>query len=207
MKAFMFAEITGNVERDYMDEKESFYPTNRHEWRQWLQENHIEKQYVWLITYKKQSGVPSVSWSEAVDEALCFGWIDSVKRSLGDDKSIQYFTKRKAVSTWSKINKAKVQQFIENGTMMEAGLRIIETAKQNGSWTILDEVEELIVPEDLEQALATKPGATEFFLSLSKSMRKQLLYWVVSAKRPETRQKRITEIVENAEQQQKPKQF
>jgi uncharacterized protein YdeI (YjbR/CyaY-like superfamily) len=190
-----------------MDEKETFYPTNQQEWRQWLEENHLEKQSVWLVTYKKQSGVPTISWSEAVDEALCFGWIDSVKRSLGDDKSIQYFTKRKAVSTWSKINKAKVQQLMENGNMTEAGLRIIEIAKQNGSWTILDEVEELIVPADLEQALATKPGATEFFFSLSKSMKKQLLYWIVSAKREETRNIRIGEIVENAGQGMKPKGF
>lgn len=157
--------------------------------------------------YKKQSGVPSISWSEAVDEALCFGWIDSVKRSLGDDRSIQYFTKRKAVSTWSKINKAKVQQLIANGSMTAAGLGIIETAKQNGSWTILDEVEELIIPDDLEQEFVTKPRAKEFFVSLSKSMKKQLLYWIVSAKRPETRQKRIGEIVERAEQGMKPEGF
>lgn len=188
-------------------ELEQFYPASQQEWRQWLEENHLEKQSVWLITYKKQSGVPTISWSEAVDEALCFGWIDSVKRSLGDGRSIQYFTKRKAVSTWSKINKAKVQQLIENGNMMEAGLRIIETAKQNGSWTILDDVEELIVPEDLERELATKSGATEFFFSLSKSMKKQLLYWVISAKREETRQKRITEIVESAGQGMKPAGF
>ncbi len=157
--------------------------------------------------YKKQSGVPTVSWSEAVDEALCFGWIDSTKRSLDSERSIQYFTKRKAVSTWSKINKAKIEELVKNGRMTEAGLRIIEIAKQNGSWTILDEVEELIVPDDLEQALAAKTGATEFFLSLSKSMKKQLLYWIVSAKREETRNNRIVEIVENAEQGKKPKQF
>ncbi|MES2554606.1 MAG: YdeI/OmpD-associated family protein [Bacteroidota bacterium] len=190
-----------------MDEKELFYPTNPEEWRNWLQENHVEKQSVWLVMYKKQSGVPTVSWSEAVDEALCFGWIDSTKRSLDSERSIQYFTKRKAVSTWSKINKAKIEELVKNGRMTEAGLRIIEIAKQNGSWTILDEVEELIVPDDLEQALAAKTGATEFFLSLSKSMKKQLLYWIVSAKREETRNNRIVEIVENAEQGKKPKQF
>lgn len=190
-----------------MDEKELFYPTNRQEWRNWLAENHVEKQSVWLVCFKKNAGVPTISWSEAVDEALCFGWIDSTRRPIDEKKFMQFFTKRKAVSNWSKINKAKVQQLMENGSMTEAGLRIIETAKQNGSWTILDEVEELVVPNDLEQALAAKPGATEFFVSLSKSMKKQLLYWIVSAKRDETRQKRITEIVERAGQGMKPKQF
>ncbi|MDH4473265.1 MAG: YdeI/OmpD-associated family protein [Fluviicola sp.] len=190
-----------------MNEVDLFYPSNSEEWRAWLQENHVEKQSVWVIFHKKKSGVPTISWSEAVDEALCFGWIDSVKRPHTEGRTIQYFTKRKAVSTWSKINKAKVQHLTEAGRMTEAGLCIIETAKQNGSWTILDAVEELIVPDDLEQALATKPGATEFFVSLSKSMKKQLLYWIVSAKREETRQNRITEIVENAGQGKKPKGF
>lgn len=190
-----------------MDEKELFYPANRQEWRNWLQENHVEKQSVWLVCFKKNAGVPTISWSEAVDEALCFGWIDSTRRPIDEKKFMQFFTKRKAVSNWSKINKAKVQQLMENGSMTEAGLRIIETAKQNGSWTILDEVEELIVPNDLEQALASKPGATEFFFNLSKSMKKQLLYWIVSAKRDETRQKRITEIVERAGQGMKPAGF
>jgi uncharacterized protein YdeI (YjbR/CyaY-like superfamily) len=187
-----------------MDEKEQFYPANPQEWRAWLEENHVEKQSVWVIFHKKKSGVPSITWSEAVDEALCFGWIDSVKRPHTEGRSIQFFSKRKAVSTWSKINKAKVQHLIETGRMTEAGLRIVEIAKQNGSWTILDAVEELIIPDDLEQAFTSQAGSKEFFLSLSKSIKKQLLYWIVSAKRDETRQKRITEIVESAGQGMKP---
>lgn len=190
-----------------MDEKELFYPSNPQEWRAWLEDNHVEKQSVWVIFHKKKSGNPTISWSEAVDEALCFGWIDSVKRPHSEGLTIQYFTKRKAVSTWSKINKAKVQHLTEAGRMTEAGLRIIEIAKENGSWTILDAVEELIVPDDLEKELAANPGATEFFVSLSKSMKKQLLYWVVSAKREETRQKRISEIAERAGQGMKPAGF
>ncbi|ASS48479.1 MAG: hypothetical protein A3D31_08040 [Candidatus Fluviicola riflensis] len=188
-------------------EPETFYPANQQEWRAWLQENHVQKQSVWLIMYKKQSGVPTISWSEAVDEALCFGWIDSTKRPIDEQRSMQYFSKRKAVSTWSKINKAKIEQLIAEGLMTQAGLDIIETAKQNGSWTILDEVEELTIPEDLEREFDSRHGSREFFLGLSKSMKKQLLYWIVSAKREETRNKRIVEIVENAEQGKKPKQF
>src|SRR5690606_5957901 len=113
---------------------------SQQEWRDWLQANHAEKQSVWLIQYKKRSNVPSISWSEAVDEALCFGWIDSTKKSIDAEKYMQYYSKRKTNSMWSKINKDKIQQLITDGTMTEAGFKSIETAKLNGSWTILDAV-------------------------------------------------------------------
>lgn len=188
-------------------EKESFYPENLQQWREWLQENHKKKASVWLIQYKKSVGFPTISWSEAVDQALCFGWIDSTKKKLDDDRTIQFFSPRKAKSTWSKINKDKVERLIADGSMTAAGLRCIEVAKENGSWTILDTVEALLVPEDLEKAFLDHNGSKAFFDGLSKSIRKQLLYWVISAKRPETRQKRIDEIAECAGRQQKPKQF
>ncbi|MCD6066899.1 MAG: hypothetical protein K0S33_1725 [Bacteroidetes bacterium] len=151
--------------------------------------------------------MPSISWSEAVDEALCFGWIDSTRKSLDDEKFMQFFSKRKAVSTWSKVNKEKVRQLIEQGLMTEAGLASIETAKQNGSWNILDGVEELTIPKDLEKEFKIHKGSKPFFLSLSKSVRKMILQWIVLAKRPETRQKRISEVAELAAQNLKPKQF
>src|SRR5690606_15861947 len=110
-------------------------------------------------------------------------------------------------STWSKINKEKVEELIEAGLMTPAGYQSIEIAIQNGSWTILDEVEELIIPYDLQQAFKTRKGSDKYFLSLSKSIRKMMLYWIVSAKRPETRQKRIHEIAFAASQKTKPKQF
>jgi len=188
-------------------EIETFYPPSRQAWRQWLQENHHSKQSIWLIYYKKGSGKPSLSWSEAVDEALCFGWIDSTARSIDQEKYMQFFTRRKPTSVWSKINKGKVQQLMEQGLMMQAGLDSIEIAKQNGSWTILDEVEELKIPEDLAQALNAEAEAMDYFQSLSKSVQKSILQWLVMAKRPETRQKRITEIATLAAQKQKPKQF
>lgn len=187
------------------NETEIFYPKNQTEWRKWLQENHISKQDVWLVYYKKKSEIESISWSEAVDEALCFGWIDSKRISIDKDISHQFFSKRKPKSTWSKINKNKVQVLIEKGLMTEAGLKCIETAKTNGSWTILDEVEELIVPSDLEIEFDKKPNSKEFFNNSSKSFKKMILYWLVSAKTIETRQKRITEIIESAEQNLKPK--
>ncbi|HLP54739.1 MAG TPA: YdeI/OmpD-associated family protein [Fluviicola sp.] len=188
-------------------EPETFYPKSPEEWRSWLSEHHASKQSIWVIYYKKNSGFPSMSWSEAVDEALCFGWIDSTRRTLDEQRFVQFFTKRKPKSNWSKINKAKIEELIANGKMAAAGLKSIEIAKQNGSWSVLDEVEELSIPGDLQQEFDSNPAAGAFFLGLSKSMRKQLLYWIISAKRPETRQKRVSEIVENAKQGLKPKQF
>ena len=188
-------------------EPETFCPASRQEWRQWLQGNHVSKQSVWLVYYKKQSKTPSITWSEAVDEALCFSWVDSMKKPSDAEKYMQFFSKRKANGTWSKINKAKIQQLLKEGLMTQAGFESMETAKQNGSWAILDEVEELLIPTDLETAFHTKPGSMDFFLSLSKSVRKAILQWLVLAKRPETRQKRINEIAELAAQKLKPKQF
>ena len=186
---------------------ETFCPANREEWRQWLLENHDSSQSVWLLQYKQKSTKPSLSWSDSVDEALCFGWIDSTRKTVDAESFIQFFGKRKPKSNWSKINKAKVQRLIEEGLMTEAGYKSIEIAKQNGSWTILDTVEELFVPNDLEKALHSYSGAKDYFDNLSKSAKKMLLHWVVSAKRPETREKRINEIAELAAQHLKPKQF
>ena len=188
-------------------EPETFCPASREAWRLWLQENHHSKQAVWLIYYKKKSAVPSITYSDAVDEALCFGWIDSTAKSLDHETFKQYFCKRKPNSVWSKINKGKIQRLTAEGLMMPAGYQCIEIAKQNGSWAILDEVEELIIPKDLEKTFKTKPGSKDFFLSLSKSTRKAILQWLVLAKRPETRQNRITEIVTLAADKKKPKQF
>jgi uncharacterized protein YdeI (YjbR/CyaY-like superfamily) len=184
---------------------ETYCPQSRADWRQWLEKNHQSKQSVWLVYYTKKSNLPSLSWSEAVDEALCFGWIDSTKKTIDDSSYLQFFAKRKPKSYWSKINKEKVQQLIENGLMTEAGFDSIETAKQNGSWHILDEVEELIIPNDLEIAFKEHEGSKNYFLSLSKSARKIILGWIVLAKRQETRQKRIDEVVKSAEQNLKPK--
>ena len=190
-----------------MKEVEDFCPYDKHDWRKWLELNHNKKEAVWLIFYKKKSPNYNLSWSESVDEALCFGWIDSVKRTIDTEKYKQYFSKRKAKSTWSKINKDKVKILIEQGLMKEKGYKSIENAKENDSWTNLDEVEALVIPEDLKGEFANYKGSMEYFDNLSKSVKKILLYWVVSAKRKETRQKRILEIVENASKNLKPKQF
>ncbi|HMS66536.1 MAG TPA: YdeI/OmpD-associated family protein [Saprospiraceae bacterium] len=188
-------------------ELETFYPKNRQEWRAWLEENHDKKQNIWLIYYKQKSKIPTVSYSDAVDEALCFGWIDSKAKSIDEVKFMQFFSRRKEKSVWSKINKEKIESLINSGLMAPAGFAIIEKAKANGSWTILDEVEALIIPPDLEEAFSQKLNAKTYFQSLSRTDQRNILQWLVLAKRPETRQKRIDEIVDLAEQGQKPKQF
>ena len=188
-------------------EIETFYPRSRQEWRDWLQDNHAKKQSVWLIYYKKKSNVSTILYSDAVDEALCFGWIDSKSKPIDEHKFMQFFSKRKEKSVWSKVNKEKIERLTEEGLMTNAGYEIIEKAKQNGSWNILDEAEALHIPEDLEGEFDKRPNAKLYFLSLSRSDKRNILQWLILAKRQETREKRITEIVELADKNQKPKQF
>lgn len=190
-----------------MQEVEIFYAKNAAEWREWLEKNHQSKQSVWLVSYKKTSGKPCINWSESVDVALCFGWIDSKKIKVDEDTAHQFFSKRKARSTWSKINKEKVERLIADGLMTSAGYDSITVAKQNGSWDLLNVVDELIIPPDLSAAFEKHQGALDYFMSLSKSVKKMMLQWLVLAKRSETRQKRIDEIAELAGQQKKPKPF
>lgn len=182
----------------------TFCPASPQEWRYWLEKNHIQENAIWLIIHKKNTESQNLTWSQAVDEALCFGWIDSTKKTIDHQKYKQYFCKRKAQSNWSKVNKSKIETLTQKGLMAPAGIKSVNTAKQNGSWTILDSVEALIIPKDLENAFSKHQNAKNFFLSLSNSSRKILLYKLVSAKRPATRQKRIDDIVVQMTNHQKP---
>jgi uncharacterized protein YdeI (YjbR/CyaY-like superfamily) len=176
--------------------QETFTPKNFTSWYNWLKENHQTKDSVWVIFYKKSSGIPSITWSESVDGALCYGWIDSTKQSIDSEKYMQYFGKRKAKSTWSKVNKDKVEKLSSQGLMHEAGLKIIEQAKQNGSWNILDSMDNLEIPDNLQKAFNENPKAKEFYDSLSDSKKKSILGWLIMAKREETKLKRIERIIE-----------
>lgn len=176
-------------------EQEPICPESKAEWRQWLQQHHATETSVWVKFYKKHAEGPTVTWSDAVDEALCFGWIDSKKVTIDKDTFQQYFTRRKPKSIWSKVNKDKVEQLIANGQMTEAGVACIEVAKKNGSWTWYDQIEDLIVPDDLKEALGDVPGGAEWFDALSRSDKKLHLYNLLMAKRPETRQKRLADIL------------
>jgi uncharacterized protein YdeI (YjbR/CyaY-like superfamily) len=182
-------------------------PENRQQWRDWLDKNHDSGETIWVICSKKSAGGKGINHDEAVEEALCYGWIDSLARSFNEESYMQSFTKRKPKSVWSKINKEKVERFIKEGLMAKAGFDSIEAAKNNGYWSILDEVEELIIPPDLEKEFDKKPVAKVYFLGLSRSDKKRILQWLVLAKRPETRQLRLHQVVESAAQHQKPKQL
>ena len=183
----------------------TFSPADRHAWRAWLQEHHEKEKSVWLIFLKNNTDLPKLTWSEAVDEALCFGWIDSIAKPVDELSFMRFFSRRKPNSVWSAINKEKVEKLIASGQMIQAGLDCVETARKNGSWTILDTAESLIIPPDLAKAFQESPEAENYFLSLSRTDRKNILQWLVLAKREYTRQKRITEIVELAAQHIKPK--
>jgi uncharacterized protein YdeI (YjbR/CyaY-like superfamily) len=177
-------------------EPETFFPADREAWRQWLEAHHDARQAIWVVYDKKKANHNRLTWRDAVDEALCFGWIDSTARSLDTERYVQLFCKRKPKSVWSKVNKDKVAELIVQQRMTEAGYACIALAKQNGSWEVLDEVEALTLPEDLEMAFDINPGLKDDFLNLSKSAKKSLLYRLVFAKRSETRQRRIAEIIE-----------
>ncbi len=183
-----------------MPEIETVYAANRQEWRAWLQANHATSAGIWLIYYKKESGKPRVSYDEAVEEALCFGWVDSRPNAIDDERYMQLFSPRKAKSPWSKLNKQRVEMLIQQGLMTPAGLAKIEAAQQDGSWTAYDAIEELAMPEDLALALAANETARQHFEAFPPSSKKNILWWIESAKRPETRAKRVEETVRLAEQ-------
>lgn len=183
------------------EKKESieFYPRNRQAWRNWLQKNHATKQSVWLIMYKKSSGKPTILYNEVVEEALCFGWIDSVPRKRDAESSFLYISVRKAKSGWSALNKTRIEKLLRENKMAAAGLQKIEAAKKDGSWSALDKIEALEMPAALQKALTRNKKALAHFNGFPSSVRKQLFLWVESAKTPVTKEKRITEIVTLAE--------
>ncbi|MBO0358357.1 YdeI/OmpD-associated family protein [Hymenobacter sp. BT186] len=170
-------------------------PASRAEWRQWLTEHHASLPGVWLVYCKKVSGQPSVTYAEAVEEALCFGWIDSHPRKLDADRTQLLFTPRKPKSGWSRVNKERLERLEATGQLMPAGLAAIARAKQNGAWESLDAAEAGLIPADLAAALAANAPAAQHFAAFSASVRKMILTWVLGAKQPETRARRIMETV------------
>ena len=174
---------------------------SRKVWRTWLQRHHGKAQGVWLVFPKKATGLPTVSYNDAVEEALCFGWIDGLMNPIDATHYKQMFTPRKAKSAWAQSNKDRVARLIDQGLMTPAGLAAIETARANGSWDALTAVESLTVPPELKKALDANARAKKHWPAFTESQRKQFLYWLASAKREETRVKRIAEIVAMAARQ------
>jgi uncharacterized protein YdeI (YjbR/CyaY-like superfamily) len=178
-----------------LEEKEHLYFKNDTEWRDWLHENHHSSDGVYLIFYKVSSEEESMRWEEAVQVALCYGWIDSTVKKLDDERRRQLFTPRKDKSVWSKLNKTYIEKLVAENLMHTSGLQKIEIAKKNGSWSSLDGVENLEIPEDLQTAFNKNKTAFTNYQNFSPSCRKSYLYWLNQAKREETRLKRIAEII------------
>ena len=178
-----------------MIEIEELYFKDDSKWRDWLHQNHDVANGIYLIFYKVDHDMPSMRWEEAVRVALCYGWIDSTVKSLGDGKRRQYFCPRKPKSVWSKVNKDHLKELEAEGLIHESGYKAITIAKENGSWTALDDVENGIVPKDLQTAFDRNPIAFEKYQGFAPGYRKSYLYWLNQAKRAETRAKRIAEII------------
>ena len=170
-------------------------PRSRAEWRTWLGEHHGDSNGVWVVLAKKGAGVPGPSYEEAVEEALCFGWIDSRMHRLDERRFEQWFSPRRAGSIWSQSNKARVDRLRRAGLMEPPGLARVEAAVADGSWDLLDEVEALVVPADLAASLAAAPAAAAGFAALAPSLQRQYLYWVLSARRAQTRAARVAAVV------------
>ena len=171
---------------------------DRATWRAWLEANHGSAAGVWLVTWRTRSGRVGLDYEDAVEEALCFGWIDSTGGRVDDERGKLYFAPRKPRSPWATSNKARVARLIADGRMAPAGLAAIERAKANGSWEVLDGSERLEVPADLAAALDAHPPAAANFGAFTPSARKMMLGWIALARRPETRAARIAEVAEAA---------
>lgn len=178
-----------------IDKTNTFYAKDRKAWRKWLEKNHGISNGVWLIYYKKDSGKTRVSYADAVEEALCFGWIDSTLNPIDEHSYMQLFTPRKPKSGWSQLNKDRVEKLIADGLMTPAGMEKLEIAKHHGTWAKLDHIESFTPPPELENAFKTNKKAKAFFDSLAKTNKKYILYYISGAKKEETRARRVNEII------------
>jgi uncharacterized protein YdeI (YjbR/CyaY-like superfamily) len=173
------------------------YCENRDKWRRWLSDNGLKERKIWLLFYKKQSGKLSISYEEALDEALCFGWIDSIIKRIDDECYVRQFSRRNEKSNWSPKNKARIEFLIREDRMTEAGYESLRIAKQNGSWdrpdirpTVPD-----TMPEEFKNALKKNNRAKQVYNELAPSHQKRYILWIAASKRPDTREKRVKEAV------------
>jgi uncharacterized protein YdeI (YjbR/CyaY-like superfamily) len=172
----------------------------REAWRAWLAAHYAQDESVWCVTYKAGASKPRVGYDDLVEEALCFGWIDSAVRRLDAERTMLLMSPRRDKSAWSAINKARVDKLLAAGMMTPAGLAKVESAKASGLWTKLDAVEALTVPDDLAGAFRDHPGAEANWLSFPRSTKRGILEWIEQAKKPETRAARVMETAAKAAQ-------
>jgi uncharacterized protein YdeI (YjbR/CyaY-like superfamily) len=185
----------------------SVHPLSRDEWRAWLEANHTRPEGVWLITYKKETGRPRIEYGDAVEEALCFGWVDSKPNKLDAERSLLWFAPRKGGTGWSRPNKERVERMRAAGKMAPAGQAKVDAAVADGTWTLLDDVEDLVVPADLAQALAALPAARAYWDGFPRSTRRGILEWILQAKTASTRAKRVDETARLAAENKRANQW
>jgi uncharacterized protein YdeI (YjbR/CyaY-like superfamily) len=183
-----------------IDGGERFQPDTLADWREWLAANHARPAGVWLVTWKAGAPGRTITYEESVEQALCFGWVDSQAKGLDAERTMLWFAPRRARSGWARTNKQRIERLTAAGLMAPAGRAVIDAAKADGSWTLLDDVEDLVVPADLAAAFAAHPGARENWDAFPRSPRRAMLVWLVEAKKPQTRAKRVAEIAERAAQ-------
>jgi uncharacterized protein YdeI (YjbR/CyaY-like superfamily) len=181
-----------------MDHAERFEPATVAEWSDWLARNHDKARGVWLVTPRRSTAEPTVDYDSAVVEALRYGWVDATVRTLDEQRSMQWFAPRQPSSGWATSNKLRIERLRAEGRLEPAGDRAVRVAQENGAWTMYDDVEALVVPPDLEAALDARAGARAAWEGFSASARRMMLAWVVQARRPETRERRILEIADKA---------
>ncbi|HEY9489585.1 MAG TPA: YdeI/OmpD-associated family protein [Chryseosolibacter sp.] len=178
----------------------AFYAKDRKQWREWLQKNHENEKSVWLILYSQKSKIPAIDYSAAVEEALCFGWIDSKALKRDDESHYQYFSKRKPGSGWSKLNRERVERMIREGRMAPVGQAIVDLAKKSGAWDAFIDVENSVIPDDLKKQFDKNKRAFDNFNAFAPSARRIILAWIQNAKKAETRKQRIEKTVALAAQ-------
>ena len=182
-----------------LDDAQLVHADDRATWRAWLEANHATSSGARLVTWRRRSGRVGLDYEAAIEEALCFGWVDSTAGRVDDDRGKLYFAPRKPRSGWAATNKARIERLLAEGRMAPAGVAAIDRAKANGSWEVLDSAERLVVPADLAAVLEARPPAAANFAGFPPSARKQVLAWVALAMRPETRADRIRRVVDAAE--------
>ncbi|MEO1021411.1 MAG: YdeI/OmpD-associated family protein [Bacteroidota bacterium] len=188
--------MASNLKKEFPE----IFPKSLEEWRAWLGRHHAEEGSIWLVFPKKDSGLPGLTIDPAIDEALCFGWIDSVINKRDDVTFKIRFSPRNPKSNWSRVNKDKMARLLEQHRVRSAGLAMIELAKQTGTWTALDDVENLVIPDDLQRAFAEFPRSETNFDAFPRSTKRGILEWILTAKRADTRAKRIEETARLASQ-------
>jgi uncharacterized protein YdeI (YjbR/CyaY-like superfamily) len=190
-----------------LDRFERVEVTTRAQWRDWLAVHHRQADSVWVVTFKKGASRPRVPYDDLVEEALAFGWVDSLPRKLDAERTMLLMSPRKPGSNWSAVNKARTEKMTAAGLMHPAGLARIEQARADGSWSALDAVDQLEVPEDLAAAFDERPGSAEAFAAFPPSTRRGILEWIGNARRPETRTARIAETADKTQRGERANQW